>query len=218
MNEDPTGPQAMRAAVRDYVWTLHRTYLDHVRHLAPGERATLPLVAAGELTIAAVAARRLHLLATTEALPPPTGAEVAIADEHGGIRWTVRFFDATIIPALGTIPDEHADDVRRALGVVDTVYHLTIGDGGGLTDHHAQHSGVALANQHATMVRDLDRLRHALPRQQQLVEELAACVRLGLDRAAALLVSDLTAGRVVPPCGTPAAACLGAALAETAPR
>lgn len=205
----------MRATVRDYVWTLHRTYLDHVRHLAPGERASLPLVAAGQVTVVAAAARRLHLIATAQPLPPPTGPEVSFIDEHDGTRWTVRFFDATVLPSLGTIPDDHPDGVRRALGVTDTVYHLTVGDGGGLTGHHAQHSGVALANQHAATSRDLDRLRHALPRQHQVVDELGVCVRLGLDRAGALLLSDLTGGRVVPPYGTTAAECLSLALAET---
>ena len=42
---------------------------------------------AGRITVAAVAARNLHLLATTEELAPPRGQEVAIAADYGGIGW-----------------------------------------------------------------------------------------------------------------------------------
>ena len=191
-----TGPEGMRQLVRDYVWTVHATYLDHVKHLPPGVRAALPLVAAPQLTVAATAARRLHLVAVTTALPAGADHEVAITDEHAGTRWTTRFYDPTVIPALGVLTDDSPADVRRVLGVADTVYHLTVEPGGGLDSHHAQHSGVALANQHARAARQLDRLRHALPQRQDLVDELGACVTLGLDRAAALLASELTDGRV----------------------
>ena len=86
--------------------------------------------------------------------------------------------------------------MREVLGLSRVLYHLTVDVGGGLSGHHASHSGVALANQHAHLSRDLDRLRRALPRQLATVTELGTCVRLGLDRAAALLASDLTQGRV----------------------
>jgi hypothetical protein len=57
-------PEAVRELVRSYVRELHATYLDHVRHLPPAERATLPLVAAEQLTVVAAAGRRLHLRGT----------------------------------------------------------------------------------------------------------------------------------------------------------
>jgi hypothetical protein len=98
--------------------------------------------------------------------------------------------------------------------VSDTVYHLAVAVGGGLGGHHAQHSGVALANQHARVVQGLDRVRAAFPSQAQLVNELADCVRLGLDRASALVTSELTAGRVSPAPGTPAEGCLDALLED----
>lgn len=212
------GPEAMREAVRDYVWTVHTSYLDHVRHLPPGDRATLPLTAATDLTVVAAAARRLHLVATTDALPAPAGPEAAVVDEHRGARWTVRFFDASVLPGLGLLADDPPAEVRRVLGIGDAVYHLTVSAGGGLTGHHAQHSGVALANQHAKALRDLDRIRHALPRHERTVDELGACARLGLDRAAGLLAADLTAGRVAPGPGTPAADCVEAVLADVTAR
>ena len=216
----PHGPEGIRTAVRDYVWTVHTTYLDHVRHLPPGELTTLPLLTAGHVTVVAAASRGLHLVATTQRLPEPVGPEVSLTDEHRGTRWTVRFYDPSVLPALGVLsgPEDERAQVRRSLGIVDTVYHLELSAGGGLSAHHAQHSGVALANQHAQLLRDVDLLRSALPRQEGLVDELSTCVRLGLDRSAALLAAELTSGRFVPHSGTKAAACLSGVVADAAGR
>lgn len=204
----------MRQLVRDYVRAVHTTYLDHVQHLPPAERGALPLVAASKVTVLAAAAQRLHLVATTDRLPAIHGREVELVDEHQGITWTVRFYDPSVLPDLGLLAEDSPEDVRRVLGIADTVYHLTVAVGGGLSGHHAQHSGVALANQHAKTSRDLDRIRHALPRQLGLVDELGACVRMGLDRAAALLAAELTSGRVAADGRLPAAASLDAVLAN----
>lgn len=211
-NTPPTRPKAMRHLVRDYVCAVHSTYLDHIRHLPPAERAALPLVSAQGLTVVAAATQRLHLLATTDALPALQGPEVAFKDEYQGVTWTLRFYDPSVMPELGLLAEDSPAEVRRVLGVADTVYHLAVAAGGGLSVHHAQHSGVALANQHAKTVRDLDRIRRALPKQVRAVDELGACVRNGLDRASALLAADLTSGRVVPDPGAPAALCLEAVL------
>ncbi|MGH3863352.1 hypothetical protein [Actinokineospora sp.] len=211
-------PEAMRETVREYVRAVHTTYLDHVRHLPPAVRAALPLVAAADVTVIAAAARRLHLVATTDSLPAPRGPEVVVVDEYGGTRWTLRFYDPSVLPELGILADDAPDGVRRVLGVGDTVYHLTVAVGGGLTAHHAQHSGVALANLHTKTTREIDRLRAALPRQVGLVDELGTCVRVGLDRAAALLAADLTAGRVSPAPGSTADSCLEAVLREVTGR
>lgn len=201
--------------VRDYVRAVHTTYLDHVQHLPPGERGGLPLVAAGDLTVVAAATARLHLIATTDLLPAPSGPEVELLDVHMGVSWRVRFYDPSVLPDLGVLTEDPPDVVRRLLGISDTVYHLTVAIGGGLSGHHASHSGVALANQHAKVGRDLERLRRALPRHREVVEELGACVRLGLDRAAALLAADLTSGRVSAHAGTSASSTLDALLADT---
>ena len=215
-NTSPTRPETMRELVRDYVATVHGTYLDHVQHLPPAERGALPLVAAHEVTVIAAAAQRLHLVATIGSLPPLHGPEVEFTDSYRGVKWTVRFYDPSVTPGLGLLVEDSPAEVRRALGVADTVYHLTVAVGGGLSAHHAQHSGVALANQHAKTVRDLDRIRRAVPQHLRTVDELGACVRNGLDRAAALLAADLTSGRVAPGPGTPAASCLEAVLADLA--
>ena len=207
----------MRDLVGDYVNALHATYLDHVRHLPPAERGALPLVAARQLTVIAAATQRLHLLATTNSMPALHGQEVEFTDDYQGLTWTVRFYDPSVLPDLGLLVEDSPDAVRRILGVADTVYHLAVDVGGGLSAHHAQHSGVALANQHAKTVRDLDRIRRALPQQVRGVDELGACVRTGLDLAAALLATELTAGRVVPAPGTPAAVSLQAVLDDVSP-
>lgn len=218
VSETAAGPEAMRDAVRDYVWKVHTTYLDHVQHLAPGERARLPLVAAARITVIAAAARGLHLVATSDALPAPLGPEVEVIDEHRGTRWALRFYDPSILPALGVLDEDTPEAVRAALGVADTIYHLTVAGGGGLTPHHAQHSGVALANLHAGSIRDLERVRRAFPQRAALVEELAACVHLGLHRAASLLASELSSGRVAPAPGATAESCLVALLGDVEAR
>lgn len=211
------GPEAMRRLVQDYVRTLHATYLEHLRQLPPGERAALPLVGAGRITVVAAAARRLHLIAMDGRLPAPTGAEVEVADEYGGTSWWLRFYDPSVLPQLGMPAEDTPAEVQRILGITTVLYHLTVPLGGSLEGHHAQHSGVALANAHTRVARDLDRLRGALPRRAATVDEFGVCVRAGLDRAAALLAGELTDGRVAPREGTPAAGCLDAVIAQVLP-
>ncbi len=84
-SETHPGPEAMRAAVAGYVQEIHRAYVDQAATFSPGVQGRMPLMTAGRITVAAVAARNLHLLATTEELGPPRGQEVAIAADYGGI-------------------------------------------------------------------------------------------------------------------------------------
>jgi len=140
----------MRNLVRDYVRAVHVTYLDHVAHLPPAQRGALPLVAAGNLTVVAAAAQRLHLVATTDLVP---ASNVDVADHYGDLAWAVRFFDPSVRPELGGLAPDEPADVRRVLGIANAAYHLVVAVGGGLTAHHAWHSGVALANQHGTTLR-----------------------------------------------------------------
>lgn len=183
----------MRQMLRDYVVALHSTYLGHTRHQPPGERAALPLRPGMDLTVAVAAARGLHLVAVVGALPRVTD-EADTLDEVGGLQWTVRFYDPSVVPELGLLAEDAPSDVRRVLGIESPLYHLRVSAGGGLSDHHAQHSGVALANDHTRRARDLAKLRAALPGLEVTVDEFSTCVRLGLDRAAELLAHDLTAG------------------------
>ena len=187
------GPEQMRERLTDYVYALHKAYLTHLELLAPAERASMPLAGRTGVTVAVAAARDLHLVATAEALPIPRGPEVEVADEFDGVTWTVRFFDPSILPELGLVgaagDDPHA--VRRVLGVADVIYHLSVSVGGGLTPHHAQHAGVALANQHAAAVRDGQSIRRAFPGREPWVDEFVVAERLGLAHSARLLAREI---------------------------
>lgn len=190
------GPEEMRTVTAEFVHVLHGAYLDRARLLAPADRARLPLLSAGNLTVAVAAARQLHLVATSDAFPAPAGPEVALDDELAGLAWTVRFFDPVVLPELGILPDDGPGapaEVRRVLGVACVVYHLAVSPGGGLTAHHAQHAGTGLANQHAAAARDYESLQAALPRRSALVDELAVAERAGLPNAVRLL-----AGQILP--------------------
>jgi hypothetical protein len=198
MTADQAGrPEAMRAALRGYVAGLHHAYLGVAELLPPGERAALPLLRSGQVTVIVAAARHLHLVATTDPLPPPRGQEVAEPDSDGDLAWTVRFYDPVVLPALALAePDGEPapGDVRRLLGVTGVIYHLSVAPGAGLAPHHAQHAGTGLANQHAAAVRDADTLRAALPGREALVDEFAAAERLGLHHAVRLLAAELAPG------------------------
>jgi hypothetical protein len=183
----------MRASLADYVHALHRAYLTQAEQLPPAERAALPLSGGAPVTVAVAAARDLHLVATTDPLPPPRGPEVELREEYAGVSWSVRFFDATILPELGILPAGGDDlaGVRRVLGVADVIYHLSVSPGGGLGGHHAQHAGVALANQHAAAAREGQAIRHSFPGREHLVDEFLVAQRVGLTEAARLLAARL---------------------------
>ena len=67
-------PMAMRKAVAGYVEGIHRAYVKQATTFPPAVQGRLPLLAAGRLTVAAVGARNLHILATTEGLGPAARA------------------------------------------------------------------------------------------------------------------------------------------------
>jgi hypothetical protein len=182
----------MRRSVAGYLEVVHAAYLDHARTLAPAVRARLPLVAAGRFFVAAAAGNGLHLVATEEALAPAERDGSAVTGEAGPLRWTLCFYDPTVLPELaaGTSPDE----LRRALGVTTVLYHLALPFPVGLSPHHAAHAGAGLAAAHAGAARLVEELRRALPDKAALVEELAGAARAGLHRAEALLASELFPG------------------------
>lgn len=192
-----TGPEAMRQAMADYVRALHQAYLDAVATLPPAERARLPLVSAGRITVAAAGVRMLHVIGTVEALPAPRGPEVEMVDSLDDLAWTLRFFDPVVVPALGLI-DETAgpdhDEVRRALGIRTVAYHLAVPPGGTLTPHHALHAGTGLAHAHAAAARDFDALRAHAPGRESLVDEMQGASVAGLPRAQVALAQAIAPG------------------------
>jgi hypothetical protein len=197
-DQPPAGrPEAMRAALRSYVAALHHAYLGAAALLPPGERAALPLLRAGHVTVVVAAARNLHVLATADPLPGPRGQEVQEHDTDGDLAWTVRFYDPVVLPALALVEEAGLPapgDVQRVIGITDVIYHLSVAPGGGLAPHHAQHAGTGLANQHAAAFRDADTLRAAMRGQEALVDEFAVAERLGLHHAVRLLAATLAPG------------------------
>ena len=187
-------PEAMRTAMAEYVRAVHQAYLDASAPLSPGDRARLPLVSAGEVTVLAVGARNLHVLATTEQLPAPRGQEVELDDAIDDLRWRLRFFDPVVVPALGLIDESDVaqpDRVRDVLGVRTVVYHLSVPPGGGLTAHHAMHAGTGLAHTHAAAVRDYDTIASEAPAAADLVQEMRGADIAGLPRAVLLLAREI---------------------------
>jgi hypothetical protein len=140
--------------------------------------------------VAAVGARNLHLVATLETLGPPLGQEV----ELPGLTWALRFYDPVALPELGTVTEAAGPaytEVRAALGITTTVYHVVAQPGAGLTPHRGGHVGSGLASGHSSAARDLETIRDRLPGRERLVDEFAGAARAGLPRAQALLARAL---------------------------
>lgn len=191
----PTPPEDMRSAMASYVRALHDAYLDAADLLTPADRARMPLLAEGPLTVAAVGTRVLHVIGTTESLGATRGPEVAIEDSLPGISWTVRFFDPVIIPALGLVDESDGpafEEIRRQLGLSTVLYHLAVPPGATLTAHHASHAGTGLAHSHAAAVRDFEALRAYAPGREPIVDEMQGAHLAGLRRAHLLLAQQLT--------------------------
>jgi hypothetical protein len=194
-SEAHPGPEAMRAAVAGYVHEIHRAYVDQAATFSPGVRGRMPLMTAGRFTVAAVAARNLHLLATAEELGPPRGQEVALAADYGGIGWDLRFYDPVVLPDLGLLEEREApafDEVKRALGVGTVLYHVVAQPGAGLSGHQATHVGTGLANGHSAAARDFETIRSRARGREALVDELAGAAIAGLPHAQALLARAIS--------------------------
>lgn len=183
----------MRAAMADYIRTVHQAYLSQSAGQPPAVRGRLPLLAR-PFTVIAAGVRNLHVLATTEALPPPSGQEVALPDQLGELSWTTRFYDPVVLPALGVI-DESAGpasaQVRRTLGVSTYLYHLIVQPGSELTGHHAGHAGAGLAMSHVADARDFEAIRARARGREALVDEMEGAALAGLVRAQALLAREI---------------------------
>jgi hypothetical protein len=193
--ETRPGPEAMRAAVAGYVQELHRAYVDQAATFSPGVQGRMPLMTAGRITVAAVAARNLHLLATAEELGPPRGQEVALDADYGGIGWQLRFYDPVVLPDLGLLEEREApafEEVKRALGVGTVLYHVVAQPGAGLSGHQATHVGTGLANGHSAAARDFETIRSRVRGREALVDELAGAAIAGLPHAQALLARAIS--------------------------
>lgn len=183
-------PEDMRTAVAGYVRELHRAYADQAAMFAPGVRGRMPLMTAPHLNVVAVAARNLHVLATTEDLGPLRGQEVSLPDEVGGVSWELRFYDPVVLPDLALVSEEDApafEEVKKALGIGTVVYHFVAQPGAGLSAHQASHVGTGLANSHSAQARDFETIRSRARGREALVDEMAGAAIAGLKHAQALL-------------------------------
>jgi hypothetical protein len=187
-------PEEMREAVAQYVLQVHRAYLAQALTFPAAVRGRMPLLAPGPLTVAAVAARNLHVLATRDSLGPVHGQEVELFGTLEGLSWSVRFFDSVVLPELALI-DESAGpafgEVRHALGIGTVVYHFVASPGAGLSAHNAAHVGTGLAGGHSAAARDFETIRSRVRGREDLVDEMAGAAAAGLIRAHAMLAAAL---------------------------
>jgi hypothetical protein len=185
-----TSPEDMRRAVAGYVHEIHRAYVAQALTFPPGVQGQMSLLTSPALTVAAVAARNLHLLATAESLGPLHGPEVSMPGEVEGLVWELRFFDPVVIPALGLLDEAGGpafDEVRHALGIGTVVYHFVAEPGAGLSPHQASHVGTGLANGDSAVARDFETIRSRARGREPLVDEMAGAARAGLVQAQLLL-------------------------------
>lgn len=184
----------MRAAVAAYVEEVHRAYVAQALTFPAAVRGRMPLLSAGPVTVAAVGARHLHVLATRESLGPVRSPEVALDGAVEGLSWTLRFFDPVVLPSLSLISEASGPDfaeVRHALGVTTVIYHFVASPGSGLSGHHAAHVGTGLAGGHSAVARDFETIRSRVRGREDLVDEMAGAAAAGLARAHAMLASAL---------------------------
>lgn len=186
-------PEGMRAAMADYVRTVHQAYLSSSAGQPPAVQGRMALLAR-PFTVVAAGVRNLHVIATSETLAAPTGQHVAVEQELGSLRWTLRFYDPVVLPQLGMI-DETAgpagQQVRRVIGLSTHLYHLIVQPGSQLTGHHAGHAGAGLAMDHIADARDFESIRALARGREVLVDEMEGAAKAGLHRAQALLASAI---------------------------
>src|SRR5438045_8505081 len=91
-------PEQMRTAVARYVEEIHRAYMAQALTFPAAVRGRMPLLAPGPLTVAAVGARNLHVLATRDALGPARGPEAELGGAGGGPRWSSRCDAPIVLP------------------------------------------------------------------------------------------------------------------------
>jgi hypothetical protein len=187
-------PEQMRAAVAQYVEEIHRAYVAQAMTFPAGVRGRMPLLAPGPLTVAAVGARNLHVLATRDSLGPVRSPEIELSGSVEGLSWTLRFFDPVVLPELALVDELDGPafaEVRHALGVGTVVYHFVASPGAGLSAHQAAHVGTGLAGGHSAAARDFETIRSRVRGREDLVEEMAGAAAAGLVLAHAMLAAAI---------------------------
>jgi hypothetical protein len=179
-----------------FVAELHRTYRDETRVMPPAAQGRLPLLR-GPFWVAAVGVRNLHVVATGEPLGARGDGQVEVRGSMPPLEWTLRFYDVTVLPALGAVDEggrPAVAAVRRALGITTWYYHVVVEPGSPLDGHRAMHVGAGLANAHAGAASDFDAMRRQAADREELVNEMEAAATAGLRRAQAMLAAAIAPG------------------------
>ena len=196
---EPGGPEQLRQAMAGFVTEVHRTYRDEMRSMPPAVQGRLPLLCGGSFRVAAVGVRNLHVVATSEPLGAPGDGQVEVRGSVPPLEWTLRFFDVSVLPALGALNEDDGPavtGVRHALGISTWIYHLIVEPGSPLDGHRAMHVGAGLANAHAGTARDFEAMRRQAAGREELVDEMEAATTAGLRRAPAMLAAAIVPGDV----------------------
>jgi len=185
-------PTGLRHAVADFVLAIHRAYVREVAVLPDAVRARLPFIAGGSFAVAAIGLSDLHLLATRDDLGSVGASPIELADRLGEIEWRVRFYDVTVLPALGHLDaTAGVDEVRQTLGIAASLYHLVLHPGATMAVHGAEHIGTGLAYSHLAAERDYAAMRAAAPDSIALITELQSVALSGLPHAQRLIAASL---------------------------
>ena len=144
--------RALRQQLAAYVAALHEACVAATAEA--GHEPSDLLLADAPFTVAIIAGRGLHVVATRDELPPLRDHEQVPVGHLPPLEWSVRFVDATVVPGLGARPaavggdqPEHdpVDVAPRDIGIEHVLYHLRLDAAGELSTHHAMHAGTALA-------------------------------------------------------------------------
>ena len=193
--ETHPGPEAMRAAVAGYVQEIHRAYVDQAATFSPGVQGRMPLMTAGRITVAAVAARNLHLLATDRGARSATWPG---GRPRGRLR-RHRLGAALLRPGGAARP--RSPRGARGSGVRGGQARPRCRDGAlprgraagrRTVGHQATHVGTGLANGHSSASRDFETIRSRARGREALVDELAGAAVAGLPHAQALLARAIS--------------------------
>lgn len=155
-DHDPAAAaRELRHRLAAYVAAMHEAAVSAANDA--GGTARDLLLADEPFTVAIIAGRSLHLVATRDDLPTLRHHEQVLVGKLPPLTWSVRFFDATVIPGLGAQPTrsteagdpepDGAPDVTPAdIGIETVIYHLRLDPTGELSTHHAMHAGTSLAH------------------------------------------------------------------------
>lgn len=188
------GAEQMRQATACFVDSIHRAYIAEVRSLPPAVCARLPLIAGGPFLVAAVGSKNLHVLATHDQLTMCRDETIEISGSKPPLSWTLRFYDASVLPGLTALDESTepaVDGVRRVLGIGASLYHIVVQQGAVLDPHRAEHLGAGLANSHAVAVTDFAAMRRHAGGRDDLVDEMEAAATTGLRHCQRLLATAL---------------------------